>query len=239
MGDKQEAMDAFLGRMKKTDPTIAPVLRMIELLRPPYYIPDTDPVEYVLPDEALPLSEEILRLRDVKDLVSKLSGVAGEKLDEAEDKLYDVMATKGPTGFTHLNRRFAMTSTNYVQADKEQGGTGNPELKQWLIDNGMPDVAAGTINANTFKSSVNTWMNDHPIEKTKQVGDDQVILEGAELIEALGITDAPILLLDENGEYQEVLWTAEQHYAERVAQHERLLSMAKITSEPKISVTKV
>lgn len=219
MGDKLQAMDAFLERMKKTDPTIAPVIRMLELLRPPYYIPDTDPIEYVLPDDALPLAEEVLRLRDICDLISKLSGVATERKEEAEAKLYEVMATKGPTGFTHLNRRFAMTSTNYVKALPELGGTGNPELKQWLIDNEMPDVAAGTINANTFKSSVNTWMRDHPIEATKQVGDDQVILEGAELLEALGID--------------------QEEYAHRKAEHERLLSMTQITTEPKVSVTKV
>lgn len=219
MGDKLTALQGQLDRMKKDDPVVRTFDRAVKLLQPPYYIPGTDPVEYVLPEGTLELAEEVIRLDAIKSLATALEKSTSEYVKEVKLKLHELMSTVGPTGFTTKSGfRFSMTSTNYVQALPELGGTGNPELKQWLKDNGMPDVAEGTINANTFKSSVNTWMRDNPIEATKQVGDDHVMLAGAELLEALGIDEAEL--------------------ARRQAEHDRINAMARITSEPAISVTK-
>ncbi len=157
--------------------------------------------------------------KQAESKMSRLEEAVSEYTKEVELQLHTAMSTVGPVGFTtNSGFKFSMTSQNIVQADKDQGGTANPALKQWLVDNGMPDVAEGTINANTFKSSVNKWIEGHPIEAVKQVGDDNIILEGAELLEELGID--------------------QEELDKRIVEHERLLSMATVMSKPAISVTK-
>lgn len=226
MGDKLTGLKATLERMKPGDPLVRVISKTVELLSPqhsphPYQMPDG---EYVLPPgtskgHSLELGEEVIRLRAIKTMVTSLEAAVSEYVKEVELALHTSMAQNGPVGFTtQTGYKFSMTSQNIVMADKEQGGTANPELKKWLVDNGMPDVAAGTINANTFKSSVNKWIEANPIEAVKQVGDDNVILEGAELLEELGI---------DQGEFDR-----------RVAEHERLRSMATIQTKPAISVQK-
>lgn len=225
MGAKLDGLKLKLDRMKKDDPAVRAFTRITELLSPehgphPYTLND----EFVLPPgqnkgQTLELGEEVIRLRGIKTLAAALEESVSQYVKEVELQLHHAMSTVGPVGFsTKSGFKFSMTSQNIVQADKEQGGTGNPHLKQWLVDNGMPDVAAGTINANTFKSSVNKWMEANPIEAVKQVGDDNIILEGAELLEELGVT--------------------QEELDGRIAQHASLRSMATITSTPAISVTK-
>lgn len=238
MSDKLDALEVRLTTERGDDPLVHIVKRAVGLLQPPYYIPDTDPVQYVLPDEAIPLSEEVLRLRRVKDLIGDLASAVNEYVKEVEMALFNVMAEKGPTGFTHLNQTFAMSSTKQIQAIKELGGPANPDLKQWLIDNGAPKVAEGTINATTLKSTISTWLKDHPIEATKQVGADAVPLAGDELIAALGLSDRVELRQDDEGNEVQVTVTAQEQYEDRVARHEALLSMVNVHSEPTLSVTK-
>lgn len=219
MGDKLTGLKAQLERMKKDDPIVRMFVRGVELTTPPFYIPDTDPVEYVLPTETLDIAEEVIRLRALDSMANKFAEAAKQYRKEVEQVLHEAMSSKGPTGFTTKSGwRFAMTSTSQIQAKAEEGGTGNPNLKQWLVDNGAPDVAEGTINANTLKSTLSTWLKDNPIEATKQVGDDQIPLGGEELLTALGISA--------------------EDFALRQAEHVRLVAMVNIAKEPAISVTK-
>jgi hypothetical protein len=238
VSEKLDGLVARLSQERGDDTLIHIVKRGVELTTPPYYIPDTDPVQYVLPEDALPLAEEVLRLRRVKDFLGDLASAVKEYTSEVEIKLFEVMAEKGPTGFTHMGQTFAMSSNKQIQAIKELGGTGNPDLKQWLIDNGAPKVAEGTINANTLKSTISTWLKDHPIEATKQVGDDQVPLSGQELLDALGLSDRVELREDDEGNEISVTVTAAEQLADRIARHETLLTMVKVHSEPTLSVTK-
>lgn len=238
MGDKLDGLKVRLESERGDDKLVRIVKAGVELTTPPYYIPDTDPVQYVLPEDSLPLAEEVLRLRRLKDFFGDLSSAVNEYTKEVEMALFECMATKGPTGFTHHGQTFAMSSTKQIQAIKELGGTGNPDLKQWLIDNGAPKVAEGTINATTLKSTLSTWLKDHPIEATKQVGDDHIPLSGDELIEALGLTDRVEIREDDEGNAVEVHVTAQEQYEDRVERTNLLLTMVNVHSEPSLSVTK-
>ena len=239
MGDKLVALNAMLEKRKKSDSDVHYVTALRNMLAKPYYIDDPDDLEArVYPDDALPMAEHLLQIAAVRELIGKLSSAADEALEEAKQHLHGIMSTKGPTGFTHLGKRFAMSSTAYVQARKELGGTGNPDLKQWLLDNEMPDIAAGAINAASFKSGVNKWIEAHPIEAT----DGDRDLHGEELLEALGLVDQIIPeTYDEAGQVvtPERVLTAAEQLEHRKAEHERLNELARIEKVPTLSMTAV
>lgn len=240
MGDKMQGLNALLEKRKKTDPAVGFVGKLRDLLARPYYISDPDDLDArVFPDDALATAEHILHLRDLKDLFSQLSSTAGEAVEEAQVHLYEIMSTKGPTLFTHKGQRFALSSTTYAQARKELGGTENPELKALIAELGMTKIAAGAINATSLKSGVNKWMEQNPIEASKQVGDDMIDVHGDELIDALGLADMTESTYDDAGNLTgEVVVTAAEQLERRRAYHARLHELMLITSKPTISVTK-
>lgn len=237
MGSKLSGLEAKLDAMKADTPPIRMFKRGVELLSPehsetPYYIPDTDPIEYVLPTDTLELAEEVLRLRQYKQLASAYSDAVSEYVKEVELELHKAMSTKGPVGFTTKSGfRFAMTSQSQAKARPELGGTSNPALKQWLIDNDMPQIAAGSINATSLKSAVSRWMELYPIEAFVQEGDDMRELHGDELLQALHLEDT----VDAEGNTV----TAQQQLEARIAEHERLEELMEIAKIPAISVTAV
>lgn len=225
MGTKLEAFRMRLSALKKDDPAVRVFTKAVELLSPehaatPYHIPGTDPVEYVLPTDNLDLADEIHRLRDIKKFAADLSTAADEYVAEVEGAMLEKI-NEGVFPRRFESRRgfmFGPTNQAFFTPDKDQGGTGNPALKEWLKDNGMPDVAEGTINYQTLQSSVGKWMIANPIEAEGEANGEAYILEGAELLEELGID--------------------QEEFDRRAAEHARLKSMVAIGHKPKLSVNK-
>lgn len=239
-------MDIFrakLARLRSDDPAVRLFTRLTAIVSPersatPYMIPDSDPVEWVLPPgtskmHSFELAQELVRLDEIKSFSSAFDSAIGEYVKDVKLRLHASMLENGPARIDDYGYTFLMTTTSRAQADKEQGGTGNPELKKWLVDNGMPDVAEGTINANTLKSSISTWMTDHPIELTEPEGDEMRMIEGQELLDKLGLEDRP------DPHDPERIWTQQEQYDARVAEHERLRSMVNISVDPNISMTAI
>lgn len=225
MGAKLDGLRIKLSSMKKDDPAVRVFTRATEILSPEYapvayHMPGTDPVEWVLPTDNLDLAEEIHRLREIKTFAAALSEAVNEYVAEVEMEMLEGMQN-GTFPRRFESRRgvmFGPTNQAYFTPIKEQGGTSNPNLKQWLIDNKMPDVAEGSINYQTLQSAVGKWMDANPIEATREEGGEAIIVEGAELLEELGIDQA--------------------EFDRRAAEHERLRTMVDIGHKPKLSVKK-
>lgn len=241
IGEKQAALNAYIEKRKKSDPDVHHVVALRNMLARPYFLEGTDPDDLmarVFPDDSLPMAEHLLKIEEVRELIGKLKSAADEAYEDAKMHLHHIMGTKGPTLFAHMGKRFSMSSTAYVQARKELGGTGNPDLKDWLLREGMPDIAAGTINAATFKSGVNKWIAAHPIEAT----DGDRDLHGEELLEALGLVDVIVPeTYNEDGDIDvpEHVLTAAEQLTRRISAHAQLNELARIEKVPTLSMTAV
>jgi hypothetical protein len=130
-------------------------------------------------DDQYALAESLLQLDEFKDVVKLANEAANELKDARNLALYDLMVANERRRFDHRGKLFHLTSQNFVQADKEQGGTKNPHLVEWLNNNGLQDLTKPQVNANALRGAVNKWMEDHSIE----IDSDDTDFEEAEIIE--------------------------------------------------------
>lgn len=226
MSAKLSALRKKLASERGDHPYVRMFRRGCELLLPPYYIgtdPDqadvNEPDMRALPDDTQEHAREVLRLREYKAFAAAFSAAVDGYLKQVELELYEKMQKQGPRRFECDGMMFGPTHTNIVKARPELGGTGNPDLKQWFIDVDLPDIAAGTINANTMKSAVNEWMKNHPTTAVKAGEHDDEELRGEELLSALGID--------------------QEELDERLELRGRLDGMLEIGQQPTLSVRKV
>lgn len=164
-------------------------------------------------------------ITDFKALVDQLSKAVNEQVEIRNRILYELMVEKEMQSLDRRGVKLYLTKTSYVQARKEVGGLSNPNLVSWLDDHNLGGIAKKTINAQTLRGTINTWLEDNPIE----VVEDGEFLEGQELYDALGLK--PIEDPDSG-----TIVTEEEQLEQRRQDHERLNELVLITEKPYVGV---
>lgn len=176
-------------------------------------------------EDVFKAADLLAEVTEVKDLVDLLSKAVNEQVEVRNKILYDLMIEKEMQSLARRGVKLYLTKTTYVQARKEVGGLQSPQLVSWLEDHDLGGIAKKTINAQTLRGTINTWIADNPIE----VVVDGEFLEGEELYEALGLV--PI----EDPDSGTVVTPAEQ-YQQRLAEYEALDQVVLRTEKPYVGV---
>lgn len=155
MGTKVDALVHYAEHGKATEPLVKLAKILVAML-------DTD--FDLSTEDQYALAESLLQLDEFKDIVKLANEAANELKDARNLALYELMVANERRRFDHRGKLFHLTSQNFVQADKEQGGTKNPKLIDWLQHNGLEALTATNVNANALRGAVNKWMEDHSIE---------------------------------------------------------------------------
>jgi hypothetical protein len=137
----------------------------------------------VQPDGVFDAADETRQIQSLKDILKTAAEAVQEQLDQRKAELYDEMLATETQSFSRKGQTYYLTVERYVQAKKELGGTSNPDLVEWLEENELGDIAKKNVNAQSLRSAVNTWLEDHPVEAVI----DGEELEGEELLEHLGL----------------------------------------------------
>jgi hypothetical protein len=165
-------------------------------------------------DGVFDAADELQSIRELKALLKVAVEAVNEQVDDRAVYLYDEMLATETQNFARKGQTFYLTVDRYVQAKKELGGTSNPDLVAWLEENELGELAKKNVNANSLRSAVNAWLEDHPVEAVI----DGEELEGDELLEHLGLS------VDE--------------FSERNERILELLELVNLTEKPTVGVRK-
>lgn len=122
-------------------------------------------------------ADAVQDMRELKSMLLAASEAVNERLEERKMDLHQLMIEEDMPSFSRKGQSFYMTTQRFVQADKQQGGTKNPALIEWLENNDLADLAAKTVNANSLRSAVNEWLDKHPVDAE----DGDLDVDGEEL----------------------------------------------------------
>lgn len=172
MGEKIDGYRAKLKAMPEDDPLRAVGVAMGNQLQTKHR-----------PADMFAMADGIMHLKQLKSLADAFSKAVNEQLDSRKKELYDNMLSTETQSFSRKGQAFYQTTETWVKAKDELGGRTNPDLKKWLEENELGGIVKQDINYQTLQGTVNEWIAKNPIEVVKH-GD---LLEGAELLEALGV----------------------------------------------------
>lgn len=170
-------------------------------------------------------ADQLHEINEFKDLVALLVKAINEQVDRRNEILLELMTESETQNFSRKGEQYYLTKTSYVQARKELGGLQNPNLVGWLEDHELGGIVKPTINAQTLRGTINTWLETHPVE----VVEDGDFLEGQELYDALGLKP----IVDEDSGH---VVTEEEQLEARRAEIERLNELVLITEKPYVGV---
>ncbi len=203
MGSKIDGFVALADRTRGDDPVGLAAHELIELL----WIEDA-------PANLFESADTLQHIRQAKDMLKAASEAVNERHEEVSQRLYNDMVEQGMQNFSRNGLSFYLTTERFVQANKELGGTSNPDLVEWLESNELGDIAKRNVNAQSLRSAVNEWLKDNPVEAVVD-GDE---LDGDDLLTHLGL---------KAGEYKD-----------RTARREALLELVILSEKPKVGIRK-